>query len=415
MRDSLERVSQIFALETSDLHCIIKAFHEEMALGLRGKQSSLKMLPAYVGLPTGTERGTYIVLDMGGTNFRVAKILLDGKRGARIEALKRQKIPPKLRGGRREDLFDFLAHQVGLFLLDNHCQETSLAFIFSYPLEQRSLSSGVLIRWTKGFTIPGVEGEDVAFLLREALRREGLSHLQLKALLNDTVGTLLAASYSAPGFDMAVILGTGTNACYPESVTRLPFPPERLPAEKVIINLEWGNFNRLPMNEYDTLLDSQTPNPGEQRMEKMVSGLYLGELVRLILLNVARETEKTSYKKPYCLTSHHLATLAATTSQKTGPIKEISDLVFFRSARIAAAAIVAVVNWMDPDLQNSHAIAIDGALFTGYPGYREKMEETVRELLGEKAHLLSLHHEKEGSAIGAAVACALRELPAKSF
>lgn len=34
----------------------------------------------------------------------------------------------------------------------------------------------ILIRWTKGFACEGVEGKDVVQLLREAIKRRGVSH-----------------------------------------------------------------------------------------------------------------------------------------------------------------------------------------------------------------------------------------------
>lgn len=409
MENATAKLRRLFALDTCDLRRIVTDFQEEMSRGLRGEKSSLQMLPAYVGRPQGTEKGKFIVLDLGGTNLRIMKVLLDGKRGAHIEAWQRKKIPPALRRGRREQLFDFLAQTLKLFLTERSNEETSFAFTFSFPMAQKSLSSGVLLHWTKGFTVSGVEGEDVASLLAEAMKREGLAHLRLRALLNDTVATLLAASYGAPKYDMAVILGTGTNACYPEALSRLRIEPGRILKDEVIVNLEWGSFNRLPVNDYDHLLDIQSPNPGQQIMEKMVSGLYTGELVRLALLDVMGKEDNRKYLKPYSLSARKLASLA------TGLEKEIADVVFFRSARIVGAAIVAVITWIDAHLSDRHRVAIDGALFTGYPGYRKKVEDTICELLPEKGNRIELNPVKEGSAIGAAVACALGELQAKSF
>lgn len=42
------------------------------------------------------------------------------------------------------------------------------------------------------------------------------SHPQVRALANDTVGTMEAAAYRYPNTVMGVILGTGTNAAYIE-------------------------------------------------------------------------------------------------------------------------------------------------------------------------------------------------------
>ncbi len=45
----------------------------------------------------------------------------------------------------------------------------------------------------------------------------------IEALVNDTVGTLCATRYTTgPDANIAVIMGTGTNACYVESVCNIP-------------------------------------------------------------------------------------------------------------------------------------------------------------------------------------------------
>ena len=52
----------------------------------------------------------------------------------------------------------------------------------------------------------------------------------------------------------------------------------------MIINIEWGAFDNekvvLPVTKYDTRLDRDTENSGKQIFEKMISGMYLGEIAR---------------------------------------------------------------------------------------------------------------------------------------
>lgn len=40
--------------------------------------------------------------------------------------------------------------------------------------------------------------------------------------------------------------------------------------------------------EYDRALDEKSINPGKQLFEKMISGMYLGEIVRRVLEHLAR-------------------------------------------------------------------------------------------------------------------------------
>lgn len=58
-----------------------------------------------------------------------------------------------------------------------------------------------------------------------------------------------------------------------------------------IINLEWGNFRspHLPRTFADEEVDVESVNPGDQWFEKMLGGMYLGEIVRRVLAKIAQE------------------------------------------------------------------------------------------------------------------------------
>lgn len=78
-----------------------------------------------------------------------------------------------------ETFFNYIAHHISLFVKKHELNDQllPLGFTFSFPVKQSSLSSGFLIRWTKGFTASGVVNEDVVKLLKEALGREGMVSL----------------------------------------------------------------------------------------------------------------------------------------------------------------------------------------------------------------------------------------------
>ena len=46
-----------------------------------------------------------------------------------------------------------------------------LGFTFSYPATQNYVDEGILQRWTKGFDIDGVEGENVVPMFEAALAK----------------------------------------------------------------------------------------------------------------------------------------------------------------------------------------------------------------------------------------------------
>jgi hexokinase len=110
-----------------------------------------------------------------------------------------------------------------------------------------------LIRWTKGFGAPNIEGHDVAAMFKDSLKRlvsgSALATsvlatgkdiawqfrtsgpfrwpsknvpAELTALINDTTGTLIASNYVDPHTKIAVIFGTGCNAAYMETAENIP-------------------------------------------------------------------------------------------------------------------------------------------------------------------------------------------------
>ncbi len=409
-----------------------KSFHSEMQKGLFGQFSSLKMLPAYVTRSCGMEKGQFLAIDLGGTNLRVLMVSLDGKGNVLVDAVKKVSLSDSIMKGSTEELFDFIASCVELFFKENEIRRDinyHLGFTFSFPVEQSAIDSGNLIQWTKGFNIKDGIGDDVAILLQKAFKHRQLHCIKISALINDTVGTLMEKSYSNSTCDMGVILGTGTNACYLEQIDKIKksqFDPSK---QDMIVNMEWGNFNGCKGTSYDKTLDNESINPGTQRFEKMIAGMYLGELSRLIICDMIEKnllftgiatdtlwakgilktddmsliaTDKTTFLSE---TNTFLSELGITGSSLAD--REILQKIFYtvskRAARIAAAAIVSVVQWMDPLLIRNHLIAIDGSVFEKYPLFKQYMDDLLSEYFKDKSIFIELVQAEDGSGKGAAI------------
>lgn len=433
---TLDRIANAFRLTKSDLKDIIRDFHRQMTLGLSGKRSRLKMIPTYVARPTGNERGRFIALDLGGTNFRVLQLELKGRGKSLPPHVMKFALSKRHITGTGETLFDFIAGCIEVFLKREGIgpfEERELGFTFSFPVRQTGLASGKLMCWTKGFNAKGVVGRDVVGYLRRSLKRKGLRNIKVAALANDTVGTLVAGSYSDRKCDTGVIIGTGTNACYPEKVSNIRKAHKNFSGDReTIVNIEWGNFNKLKITTYDKQLDGASTNPGEQILEKMVSGLYLGEIARLVLADMEKQgilfsapyicfrkkgvfnTERMSAiegdKAPrFNTTSRILRDMGVkhSTPGERKAVHSICRLVSLRGARIAAAVITAVSSKMDPGLTKEHTIAIDGSVYEKHPMFKHDMEKTFRELLGGRSSRIKMALTKDGSGKGAAIIAAV--------
>ena len=138
------------------------------------------------------------------------------------------------------------------------------------------MASGVLVKWTKGFSCSGVEGEDVCHLLREAIARRGDVKINVCAILNDTTGCLMSSAWKEANCRIGLILGTGTNACYLEHVSAIGTLDEdedenvgKVKMEHMVVNTEWGAFGDngeldFCRTKWDRNVDEMSVNPGKQ-------------------------------------------------------------------------------------------------------------------------------------------------------
>jgi len=301
-----------FTLQPDPLVELTKAFINEFKIGLTNYNQPMAMIPTFVtGVPNGTETGTFLALDLGGTNLRVCKVVLNGDKTFDLVQQK-YKVSTALKTGEATALFDYLAESVDAFLTIHSCNDSisqddnsatastdvPLGLTFSFPVEQTALGSGTILTWTKGFSAKNAIGHDVVKLLQDAFDRK---HMGVKcvALVNDTVGTLLSRSYTAGGCIAGVIFGTGTNGAYIEDIAKISKfarTPTIAHDGQMVINTEWGAFNNsrshLPTTPFDRALDRRSINPSFQAFEKFVSGMYLGETVRSVMLALVDATPK---------------------------------------------------------------------------------------------------------------------------
>ena len=116
--------------------------------------------------------------------------------------------------------------------------------------------------------------------------------MKIVAVVNDTTGTLITSAYKDPKTKIGSIFSTGVNAAYMEACGAIPKIKHcGLPSDlEVAINTEYGAFDVsqkiLPRNHFDRVIDQNSSRPGQQLYEKMVAGLYIGEILRLVLLDL---------------------------------------------------------------------------------------------------------------------------------
>ncbi|KAL6065139.1 hypothetical protein STEG23_031985, partial [Scotinomys teguina] len=420
----------------------------EMVQGLSKETHAVapvKMLPTYVcATPDGTEKGDFLALDLGGTNFRVLLVRVrNGKRRGVEMHNKIYSIPQDVMHGTGEELFDHIVQCIADFLEYMGMKGVSLplGFTFSFPCQQNSLDQSILLKWTKGFKASGCEGEDVVTLLKEAIHRREEFDLDVVAVVNDTVGTMMTCGYEDPHCEVGLIVGTGSNACYMEEMRNV----ELVDGEegRMCVNMEWGAFGDNGClddfrTEFDVAVDELSLNPGKQRFEKMISGMYLGEIVRNILIDFTKrgllfrgriserlktrgifETKFLSQIESDCLALLQVRAILRhlgleSTCDDSIIVKEVCTVVARRAAQLCGAGMAAVVDKIRENrgLDNLKVtVGVDGTLYKLHPHFAKVMHETVKDL-APKCDVSFLESEDgsgKGAALITAVACRIRE------
>lgn len=335
----------------------------EMALGITDglvrEGAEIACLPAWLPRPDVGRTGEAPVLDCGGTWMRAARVRLTTAGGTVIDGPAEAPLPT----GDAEEFFDAQADLLGPFRRPGE----PVGYCFSYPAVVSPDRDAVLVRWTKGIDIPGVEGQPVGSLLARALANG--AEAGRVTVVNDTVAALMAATSLPEARDVPMIVGlvvgTGTNMAsfFPRTtVGKLP----RGPGE-IAINLESGNLTPGCLGEVDDRLDAATRRPGRQRFEKAVSGAYVERL-----LDLAAADDRES----------------------------VRQAILDRSADLVAAGLAGLLEVLSG---RSALVLAEGGVIRRAEGYADRVVATLGRILAPGIRV-RMRHLDHANLIGAAAA-----------
>ena len=276
-------------------------------------------------------------------------------------------------------------------------------------------------------------------------------NVRLDAIVNDSSSALLARAYLDPDTRLATILGTGMNAAIHLPVTALDSSKFRWRSPPtgtythVVTNTELSMFgkNIFPTTRWDEILNANHTLPDYQPFEYLVAGKYIGEIVRLIIVEATLTAElfngslaPSLANATYTVDTKDLALIdtdatyglvaSRTLLHQRHPSAHLpgeSDLMFIqdvvkrvssRSIAYFAVGIHALTSLLQRlEATNTGCITIgcDGSIINRYPGYMERVQTTLDQMI-ESENLqrkirVSLERTTDSAVLGAAVAGAM--------
>lgn len=392
----------IFELSATQLKEIAESLQARVEEGLSKDHQEVQCIPTFINPKAGAE-GRALVLDLGGTNYRVASVEFSGgKTKIRPEnGWKKDLSVMKTPGFTEEKLYVEQADPIKEINIDN----VPIGYCFSYPAESMPDGDGKLIRWTKGVNIPEMIGKPIGKSLVEYLNKETGKHFTKANVINDTVASLFAG-LTRSDYDayIGLIVGTGTNMATFISADKITKLKDKGFKGLLPVNLESGNFDPPHLTDVDAIVDASSGSFGAQRFEKAVSGMYLGEILKSVFPCDEFE-EKFDAQK--------LTNIMGYPDIHKEKYVRVARWIYERSAKLVAASLGGLILVMvsdNPEIKRIRLVA-EGSLFWSEDkkgvDYKDIVIVQLHNLLrnfGLKDVKVEIHNMDNANLIGSAIA-----------
>ena len=280
-------------------------------------------------------------------------------------------------------------------------------------------------------------------------------NVRLDALVNDSSSALLARAYLDPATRLACILGTGMNAAVHLPIASLhpsKFATRSLPQgagiTHVLTNTEFSMYGKriFPSTRWDEALNERHIMPDYQPFEYLIAGGYLGEIVRLVIVEATQEAGlfdgvlPPSLKYPYVLDTKTLARMELDTSDSLSTTRSIlheqysaipppsfddanfirqtilslssRSIAYFASGMHALSSLLQEMEskaGLQDDLDHI-SIGCDGSVINKYPRYMDRAQDTLDKMIASEnigRKRVILERTQESAVKGAGVAGAM--------
>lgn len=411
------------------------AFIEEMSAGLGNKQSSLKMLPAYLsadGQPRDGE--TAIAVDIGGTRLRTAWTRFNNGR-FEICDLRVSPVPGSSGEVTKEAFFGEIADRLKP-VID---KSSRIGVCFSHAADIMPNGDGRLLSFSKEIKVTGSEGMFITKELSQKLTENGCRDTKSYVLLNDSAAVLLsgAAQRVSREYDSYIgfVLGTGMNISYIEKTEEIKKPLGDYRKSSLIVNTESGDFSGTIMGALDAELNALTAFPEAQLLEKKTAGRYLGQLILLTLKKAAADGLLSSAAGASVFLLRDLSLTEINTflpdTHGRNLLSEICrdeddrrvfaaviERLYERSAKLSAATVAAVIEKTDTGRSPDRPVCVvaEGSTFHKLYTFREKFEFFLQsQFLNKQKRCCRVISVENAAILGTSLAAALNDSKTSVF
>ncbi len=392
---------------------------------LEDQARPLPMLESRIATTLNPSVEKKIVIDAGGTNFRIMFITQKEKKLV-IEKFKKYPMPGSKKEITKKAFFEKIADYILPFLKEMKGEDNvKIGFCFSYPVEVSSTGEGFVSYLSKEIKIKGITKipliksiKNVLFKKVPQLKKKSLEFV----LINDTVATLLAGKFFNPKSylnHLGLVIGTGFNIA--------------LEKKNQIYNSEIGTYAYLPKNKIDRFINDQSVREEVGLAEKRISGKYFDGIFLFYLKFLAGENffskELNNYLvkiKSLKMVSiyNQMATIDSskdflinqkkiTFSEDIKKLKDLFQFVVYASSFYAAFLTFVLICSIIPRSQKTDKkrilISGTGSMLERCPFYFEYYQKNLQRLCRKKGYLFTLSLVDNSSAYGSFLAKFLNE------
>uniref|UniRef100_A0A1A9WH79 Phosphotransferase n=1 Tax=Glossina brevipalpis TaxID=37001 RepID=A0A1A9WH79_9MUSC len=409
-KSRLDEILAPFEISKDELIKIKELIHKELKLGLSRDTyttANTKCYPTYIqSCPSGCEHGMFLVTTLTSNKVYLLFFHLKGENEYRLEK-QNFDIPENI--NHAAELFDFVVDKLHKLVKNLNLEREPLpvTLVIPFPLLQVNVSSAILLKMGKGMKIQGMENKDVGQLIKEALRRHPNNKFELVAVINDVTSAFMSAAWRNKGVKISFIIDEGCNAGYWEKVSNIE-TIRNVRKPEMLVNTditEFGSSSQLDflITEFDEALEKTASNKGQNIFEKFVSGTYISEIIRRVIIKCVRENivfagqMSTQLDTQGALKFANIQGTLIETDQfhyvqlmfdKLGinlpidadcaRIYQIMEKIVMRSASLVAAATVAMIEQInEPDVK----VGLDGEVCNTLPLYHKMLKNKMDSIL----------------------------------